>query len=88
MLRSSQIAIDLSFHPSGAYLYATGTVVDSHIHAFQVKSEGDLRYLNRQLTNGQDPCYLSIEWPQSTRQLAGGVNAEKCERKGVSFELR
>ena len=51
----------LNFHPSLPILYATGTSISPHIHAFNIETDGNVTLINRQPTSGLAPCYVSVD---------------------------
>ncbi|MCZ7644432.1 MAG: lactonase family protein [Planctomycetota bacterium] len=57
----------LALHPRGKHLYAVGEVGNwegektGTLAAFEIGSEGSLRFLNRQVTKGPGTCHVSVD---------------------------
>ncbi len=52
----------LSIHPNGQYLYAVNELGEGTVSAFQIDHVSKtLTFLNRQVTSGSAPCYVSCD---------------------------
>lgn len=59
--RDTGACLYLNQHPTLPVLYAVGSFHgEAHIHAFRIDPDGSLTLINRQPTNGYEPCYVSV----------------------------
>ncbi len=51
----------LTVHPNGKYLYAVSETENGSIWSFKISDSGELKFLNKQASGGDGPCYVSID---------------------------